>query len=123
MAATGRNIRDRAEAVALLRKWETSGELMSTWCAARGLNWYSLSGHRGWVLSGQKAGPRKPRTGPPAAGTELQLVEVALPATVTARAPASNSRYRIERGDTVLELDNQFDDDQVRRLLRLVAEC
>ena len=122
MAATGRNIRDRAEAMDLLRQWETSGELMSTWCAARGLNWYSLSGHRGWVLSGLKAGPRRSRTGPPTAGKELQLVEVALPATVTAEASTSNGRYRIERGDTVLELDNQFDDDQVRRLLRLLAE-
>ncbi len=42
-----------SEADELLRDWEASGEAMSSWCARRGLSWYSLSAFKGWAVRGE----------------------------------------------------------------------
>jgi hypothetical protein len=39
----------REEALGLLRDWEASGEPISSWCARRGINCYSLSVFKGWA--------------------------------------------------------------------------
>ena len=72
MAAVGRKIRDRAEAIELLSAWEASGEPISTWCQARGLNWYSLSTHRNWLRAEQRG------------RATVRMVEVELDAPIVA---------------------------------------
>ena len=99
---TGRKVK-RSEAAELLRTWECSGEPMARWCAARGLNWHSLNAFKGWGL-----------VEPEPEFTEL---------VVAAAGPGSLGRYRIELGDFVVEVDDHFRADTLRRLVQVVATC
>lgn len=107
--AKGRKVR-ADEAVELLERWERSGEPMSRWCAARGLNWYSLSAYKGWLCT---------RLGgdPPA---EVAFAEVVVETPVVAQPPRTG-RYRVELGEVVVEVGDDFQEDTLRRLLRVVA--
>lgn len=108
--ASGRKVRAE-EALELLERWEQSGERMSTWCAARGLNWYSLSAYKGWLFTRWDDEP----------GKDLVFAEVVV-GDVEASA-TQGGRYRIELGAVVLEVDDAFRDDTLRRLLRVVSSC
>ncbi len=108
--ASGRKVRAE-EALELLERWEQSGERMSTWCAARGLNWYSLSAYKGWLFTRWDDEPVE----------DLVFAEVVVD-DVEATA-SKGCRYRIELGDVVLEVDDRFRDDTLRRLLGVVASC
>ena len=100
--STGRKIRDRAEAIELLAAWEASGERMSAWCSARGLNRYSLSTHRNWLRASR--------------GATVRMVEVELPAPIT-------STYRVDLGDIAIEVDDDFRADTLRRLVDVLGAC
>ena len=63
---------------------------MSGWGAARGLNWYSLSAHRGWLRG--RSSKRRSEKARPVALVEV-VPELVVPETVAA------GRYRIELGD------------------------
>ena len=102
-SAPMRMVRDRAEAMELLREWEPSGERMSDWCGRRGINWYSLNAHHGRVAI---------------AVPEFVELTVSEPAV-----PAAMARYRLCVGDFTLEVEDDFCDDSVRRLLHLAATC
>jgi hypothetical protein len=101
-------VRDVTEARELLSSWSRSGEAMSSWCAQRGINWYSLSAYKGW--------PGRREDG-------LVEVEVATRATVTTSAVSSSRRYRVVLGSRIVELVEDFDDDVLLRLLRVVEAC
>jgi hypothetical protein len=88
----------------LLAEWERSGERMSSWCAARGLNWYSLSAYKGW----------RERASAPAM---LHLAEV-----VVRQAPQP-ATYRVLLGSAAIEVDDDFRADTLRRLVQVVASC
>jgi hypothetical protein len=94
----------RSEAAELLGEWEGSGEKMSQWCEDRGLNWYSLNAHK---------------------GREASLPRVAFAEVVLADAEvvASVGRYRVELGDIVVEVDDHFRADTLRRLVQVIAAC
>jgi hypothetical protein len=112
-AVVGRKVRGPGEAVELLKAWSASGEPMSTWCAARGVNWYSLSAYMGWQVRHQ----------PDAEGHGGdQLVELVATADVET-VEASPATYRIALRDVVVEVDGDFEDEPLRRLLRVVASC
>ena len=98
MATKGRRVRDRAEAIELLSSWEASGESMSAWCTARGLNWYSLSTHRNWLRAEQRG------------RATVRMVEVELAAPVVA------ATYRVDLGDLTIEVEDDFQADTLRRL-------
>jgi hypothetical protein len=104
MAAVGRKIRDRAEAIELLSTWEASGERMSTWCQERGLNWYSLSTHRNWLRAEQRG------------HATVRMVEVEVDAPIA-------TTYRIDLGGVVVEVDDNFRDDTLRRLVDVLGAC
>ena len=108
--ASGRKVQAE-EALELLERWEQSGERMSTWCAARGLNWYSLSAYKGWLFTRWEKQPVE----------DVVFAEVVLD-EVAADEPNAG-RYRIEIGDVVLEVGDRFRDDTLRRLLQVVASC
>lgn len=122
----------------MLKAWSASGQVMSTWCAERGLNWYSLSSRYGWSTRQRREG----RAEPPDEGADLRpdgFVEVVAddavdstpdvePEVVVAvqaspPSPRSTAKYRIALGDAVVEVDGDFEDDPLRRLLRVVASC
>ena len=65
--AKGRKVR-ASEAERLLEEWEASGERMSAWCRARGLNWTSPShcNERGGTIGNLRLGLSQPMgVGPP----------------------------------------------------------
>lgn len=97
--AAGRKV-SRSEAAGLLEAWKLSGAKLSHWCAERGLNWYSLNAHKG----------RLP------ASTEVGFVEL-----TTALEPVA--RYRVELGDVIVEVDDHFRADTLRRLVEVVSTC
>lgn len=104
----GRKVADRAEAAQLLTEWRHSGERMSDWCVARGINWYSLNAYGG---RGVEA---------PTAFVELAVGTVAIAEAM----PAAEARYRICLGDDLaIEVDDDFRDDTLRRLIGVVASC
>ena len=102
--AAGRRIR-REEAEELLAAWERSGERMSDWCAERGLNWYSLNAFKGrWSV----------------ATTEIAFAEVV---TASAVVLPAEPVYRVLVGDLAIEVEDDFADDTLVRLVRAVARC
>lgn len=109
--AKGRKVR-ADEAVGLLEQWERSGEPMSSWCAARGLSWYSLSAHKGWLATRRDSEPCG----------EVAFAEVVLEESLQTVVP-TGGRYRVKLGDVVVEVDEHFQDTTLRRLLRVVASC
>lgn len=94
------------EAAGLLRQWESSGEPMSSWCARRGLSWYSLSAFKGWGVR---------------AGDEVGFVEVVAEGPVA--QPRASARYRVEVGAVTIEVDDDFRSDTLQRLVRAVSAC
>lgn len=102
--AKGRLIR-REEAEELLAVWACSGERMSDWCAARGLNWYSLN-----AFKGRSSGPTH----------EITFAEVV--ATSSATRP-SRAVYRVLVGELEVEVQEDFEDATLVRLVRAVARC
>lgn len=99
-------MRDASEARQQLAAWTSSGEPMAAWCAARGINWYSLSAYKGWP--GRRAD---------------RFVEVEVEPTSLVRRLPSASRYRVVLGERAVEVDQDFDDDVLRRLVRVVEGC
>ncbi len=102
--AKGRKVR-RSEAAELLGEWQSSGEQMSLWCGERGINWYSLCAYKGWL--GARSGP------------EVAFAEV----VVASPKPEPRGRYRVEVGDIVVEVDDHFRTDTLRRLVQAIATC
>lgn len=102
----GRKVRDAREAQLLLAAWSASGEPMAGWCAARGINWYSLSAYKGWP---SRVRPR--------------FIEVEVEPTAIVRRQPPPNRYRVVLGERSVEVDQDFDDDVLRRLLRVVEGC
>jgi hypothetical protein len=100
----GRKVNDAREAEQLLAAWSASGQPMAAWCEQRGLNWYSLAGYKGWP---KRAAPAfvEVHTAPP------------LP------PPDPCALYRIRVGPFLVETEPSFDEDSLRRLLKLVATC
>jgi hypothetical protein len=99
-------VRDRAEAADLLGEWQASGARMSDWCRARGLNWYSLNAYRGRGVV-----PVDP---------EPQFVELTLATPPVMTAPG---RYHVRLDGIEVEVDDNFREDTLVRLLGVLAAC
>lgn len=102
--AKGRLV-DRDEACELLAEWELSGERMSDWCAVRGLNWYSLNARKGRWAPAESA---------------LTFAEVVVPSM---QAAGVGPVYRVLVGELAVEVEEDFQEDTLVRLLRAVARC
>jgi hypothetical protein len=105
--AEGRRIR-RDEADELLAAWERSGERMSDWCAARGLNWFSLNAFQG------RLGRRS---------AEIAFAEVVAPVPMPMPMVSMPAVYRVLVGELEIEVEDDFRDDTLVRLIRTVARC
>lgn len=94
------------EAAALLREWQQSGEAMSSWCARRGLNRYSLSAFKGWGVG------------------EVPFAEVVVAKRPDVVVPGcGEARYRVSVGDVTIEVGDDFRADTLQRLVRAVTAC
>ena len=78
----------------------------------RGLNWYSLSAYKGWLATRWDAEP----------GGEESFAEVVVNERGDTFVPIGG-RYLVELGGVVVEVDDHFQDNTLRRLLRVVASC
>lgn len=104
MAVHRRKVRDADDAWALLDEWEASGLELRDFCERRGIDGRSLNC---WRLN---LGAHEPEP-------QLRLVEVVGPQS------ARKAEYRVEVGDVVVQVDDDFRDDTLARLLRVVAAC
>ncbi len=96
-----RKVRDREEARKCLESAEASGLPRADWARHHGIDARSLNAWRVNLERGRPA-PR--------------LVEL-----IPREAPAS--RYAVRFGDFVVEVDEQFDEGTLRRLLGVVTGC
>lgn len=104
-----RKVRDGEDARALLRALSHSGLSRTEFCRRHGIDGRSL---HCWELNlerwhGQAASE------PPA----LRLLEV------TAARPRPSASYRVHVGDMVVEVDDDFVDDTLARLVAVLATC
>lgn len=102
---SGRKLRGESEARAALSAVEASGLSRVAWAHANGVDARSLNA---WRLTLRRRG---------AAAAPLRLVEL------VASDAASEARYRVRVGTYVVEVDDQFEAEPLRRLLSVVASC
>jgi len=103
---TRRKVRDAREARECLQAVERCGLPRAEWARRNGvdgrsLNAWRLNLERGWD---EPAG--------------LQLVEL-----VATPEAGRRALYTVRVGELQIEVDDQFDDDVLRRLIRVVASC
>lgn len=107
VAEKRRKVRDNADARELLREWQHSDLELSDFCEGRGVDGRSLNCWR--INLGVR---RRSSHG------ALRLVEV------VGTPPARHAAYRVILGDVVVQVDDDFRDDTLARLLRIVvAAC
>ena len=102
----GRKIRDGTDALACLQAVEHSALPLAQWARMQGIDGRSLNAWR--MNLGGGPGPEP----------HLKMVELTLVTPVKQAA-----RYVVHLGDIAVEVDEHFDDDTLRRLLDVVAEC
>ena len=106
MPAESRKVMGREEALALLSELASTGESLVQFSRRRSVDALSL---RCWKLNLSR-GAHRPEGGP------LRLMEVVLP-------PAGPSRYRVLVGDVAVEVEDDFKEATLARLLAVVRAC
>ena len=104
----GRKIVDERDALECLDAAATSGGEFAAWARRNGIDGRSL---QAWRLNLERGGRWRGRD------SELRLVEL------VASPPQTQPGCRVRCGPFVLEVDADFDDRVVSRLLSLVAAC
>lgn len=104
----------RAEARELLRRLIDSDLELSEFCAEHGIDGRSLNCWRR-NMERHEATMVAPQS---SASQGLRLVEL-----VPTTSPRPPTTYRVHVGDVVIQLDDQFDDDTLARLVRVVTQC
>ena len=102
-----RKVRDHEDAVELLDALERSGRSLVDFCRARGVDGRSLNCWRHNLQRGRGA-----------SSPGLCLVELA-----TSRPPSRPPLYRVLLGEFEVEVDDDFRNDTLARLLAVVAAC
>jgi phage terminase large subunit-like protein len=105
---TPRKVADRDEAAQLLHDAAASGLPRAAWARLHGINARSLNA---WRVIFERREARRPA--PP-----LHLVEL-----VPRRDPPSESGVRVRCGALVVEVDPNFEDHVLARVLAVVARC
>lgn len=106
MSAEPRKIIGREEALALLSELASTGESLVQFSRRRSLDARSL---RCWKLNLARGGGRPD-------GEPLRLMEVTLP-------PSRPSRCRVLVGDLAVEVEDDFQETTLARLLSVVRSC
>jgi len=107
-----RRITDESEARGLLGEFEVSGLGMPEFCAQVGVDGRSLNC---WRLNlGRRA------EAPSTPSQSMRFLEVVIGAVAP---PKPVPAYRLHVGDVVIEVDDNFREDTLGRLLRVAAAC
>jgi len=121
----GRKIEDAKEARKCLKAARASGLTNAAWSRREGIDGRSL---HAWLLNldrsakshgskrGRKSSSRSKSK--PARPRVVELVPVATP-----RPSVAAPRYAVRCGELSIELDDHFEEETLRRLLRVVASC
>ena len=99
----GRRVEGAVEAERLLAAVAESGLERAAWARSNGINPRSLNAWR--LILARRAAP-------------LRLVEL-----VPSSAPPPSPVYRVRVADAIVEVERDFEDEVLARLLRLVAAC
>lgn len=111
-----RKIRDEADARACIAAVRSSGLVSAAWARSAGVDGRSL---RAWTMNlARSARPRKATRSSTQSGAVVQLVEL-----VPAMASRAPGRYVVRVGANYVELDEQFDDATLRRLVAVLSSC
>jgi len=120
----GRKIEDAKEARKCLSAAKASGLTNAAWARREGIDGRSL---HAWLMNlsrGAKSrsstrAPRKSKSkSKPGRPRMVELVPVAMP-----RATTTVPRYAVRFGELSIEVDDHFEEETLRRLLRVVASC
>lgn len=104
----GRRIRDAADAQACLAEVAKSGQSLASWARAQKVDGRSLTA---WSINLSK------QVGEAEEAAPVRLVEL------VAQTERPRTRYTLRLGVVTLELDDQFDDATLRRLIEVVSSC
>lgn len=108
-----RKIRDAADARACVAALKASGLTQAAWCRSAGVDGRSL---RGWTLKlGRGAASARKRARP---ARTARLVEL-IPVTPT----VAGGRYTVHVGLHRVEVDAQFEERTLRRLVQVLSSC
>lgn len=102
-----RKLKDASEARTALSAVEASGLSGVAWARANGVDARSL---HGWRMTFRRQERAAARAG-------LRLVELVPP------PPSLEARYRIRVGELIVEVDDRFEPETLRRLLEVVSGC
>lgn len=102
-----RKLKGAAEARTALAAAEASGLPRAAWAHAHGIDARSLNAWRLTLARRDRARAEAP----------LRLVELVAPCA------APEARYRVVLGDVVIEVDERFETETLRRLLAAVSGC
>ena len=103
----GRKLKGAGEARSALAAVEASGLPRAAWAHAHGIDARSLNAWRLTLARRDRARSETP----------LRLVELVAPVRV------ADARYRVCLGDVVIEVDDRFETETLRRLLSVVSGC
>jgi hypothetical protein len=107
-----RKIRDEADARACIAALKVSGMATAAWCRSEGIDGRSL---RAWTLNlSRRAAPAGKR----ARAKPVQLIEL-----VPSGALRRTARYVVRVGQHDVEVDDQFEESTLRRLVAVLASC
>jgi hypothetical protein len=111
VAMAGRKINDAADARACMRAMAARGVNRADWAREHGIDGRSLNAWR--INLGHRGNPPESR---PARPRVVELV-------ATAAIESEPVRFVVRCGALVVEVDPRFDEQALRRLLRVVASC
>ncbi len=111
-----RKIQDENEARECIAKMKESGLRLAVWARSAGIDGRSL---HAWNVNLARGDSRTPRGAPKARNVRrVNLVEL-----VPMTAPSRTARYIVQVGQLALEVDAQFDEVTMRRLVAVLRSC
>ncbi len=121
----GRKIKDAKDARRCVSSAEASGLTYTEWARQEGIDARSLHTWRMNLKLGKKprrskrASTKSAASRRPGSGRMVELVP-----SVSASGPAATrARYAVRCGELAIEFGEDFEDETVRRLIRVVASC
>ncbi len=118
MSKSRRKVNDREEAQHLVAELAASGDQLSPFCRRRGIDARSLNCWQRNLSRGYASAAAIPRP--------MRIVELVTASAAHASAPAPSTprpRYRMAVNDVTIEVNDDFADQTVARLLELVRSC
>jgi len=121
----GRKIKDANDARRCVSAADASGMTLTEWARDEGIDARSLHAWRMNLKLDKKTRRSKTRPTKSAAAKtrgSARMVEL-VPSVSVSRPQATRARYAVRCGALSIELGEDFEDETLRRLVRVVASC